>query len=173
MSGERLEHAVAAFLQQEFRASIAAIIGFVDILLDDARGHDLADFVPDLERMRAAAVQLSALIEEAVASGAANEPARIHWRHELRTPLNAIKGYGELLLEEATERARNTSLADLEKVLRLADRLLGEIDRTVEISVAAPIDIVGNVIQSIRPLSQAGPVDPAAVARRILVVDDN
>src|ERR1700694_1050826 len=71
--GGRLEHALAAFLRQEFGASVAAIIGFVDILLDDARGHGLADFVPDLERMRGAAVQLSALIEEAVASGAAGD----------------------------------------------------------------------------------------------------
>src|SRR4029077_4662259 len=50
VSGGRLEHAVAAFLRQEFGASVAAIIGFVDILLDDAHGHDLGYFVPDLER---------------------------------------------------------------------------------------------------------------------------
>jgi len=174
VSGGRLEHAVAAFLRQEFGASIAAIIGFVDILLDDARGHGLADFVPDLERMRGAAVQLSALIEEAVASGAASDASlRTHLRHELRTPLNAIKGYGELLVEEASDRGRNTSLADLEKVLGLADRLLGEIDRMVEVSAAPPIDIVGNVLQSIRPLGEAGLADPVAVASRILVVDDN
>jgi adenylate cyclase len=174
VSGGRIEHAVAAFLRQEFGASIAAIIGFVDILLDDSREHDLADFVPDLERMRGAAVQLSALIEEAVASGAAGDAtARTHLRHELRTPLNAIKGYGELLVEEASDRGRNTSLADLEKVLDLADRLLGEIDRMVEASPAPPIDIVGNVLQSIRPLGEADLADPAAVASRILVVDDN
>jgi class 3 adenylate cyclase len=174
VSGGRFEHAVAAFLRQEFGASIAAIIGFVDILLDDARGHDLADFVPDLERMRGAAVQLSALIEEAVASGAAGDAAaRTHLRHELRTPLNAIKGYGELLVEEAGDRGQNSSLADLEKVLGLADRLLGEIDRMVDFSAAPPIDIVGNVLQSIRPLGEAGLADPAAVSSRILVVDDN
>jgi adenylate cyclase len=174
VSGGRLEHAVAAFLRQEFGASVAAIIGFVDILLDDARGHDLADFVPDLQRMREAAEQLSALIEEAVASGAAGDaPLRTRLRHELRTPLSAIKGYGELLVEEASDRGRSTSLADLEKVLDLADRLLGEIDRMVDFSAAPPIDIVGNVLQSIRPLGEAGLADPAAVASRILVVDDN
>ena len=64
-------------------------------------------------------------------------------------------------------------MADLEKVLGLADRLLGEIDRMVEVSAAPPIDIVGNVLQSIRPLGEAGPADLAAVASRILVVDDN
>jgi adenylate cyclase len=174
VSGGRLEHAVAAFLRQEFGASVAAIIGFVDILLDDARGHDLADFVPDLKRMRGAAVQLSALIEEAVASGATGDVLdQTHLRHELRTPLNAIKGYGELLVEEASDRGRSGSLADLEKVLGLADRLLGEIDRMVEVSAAPSIDIVGNVLQSIRPLGEAGLANQAAVASRILVVDDN
>jgi hypothetical protein len=37
VSGGRLEHAVAAFLRQEFGASVAAIIGFIDILIEDAR----------------------------------------------------------------------------------------------------------------------------------------
>jgi adenylate cyclase len=168
VSGGRLEHAIAAFLRQEFGASVAAIIGFVDILLDDARGQDLADFAPDLERMRGAAVQLSALIEGAVASSAAGDAtARAHLQHDLRTPLNAIKGYGELLVEEASDKGRNTLLADLEKVLDLADRLLGEIDRIVEVSAATPIDIVGNVLQSIRPLGEAGLADPVAAASRI------
>jgi len=174
VSGGRFEHALAAFLRQEFGASVAAIIGFVDILIEDARRPDLADCLADLQRMREAGVQLSALIEEAVASGAASDASlRTHLRHELRTPLNAIKGYGELLAEEARDRGWNISLADLEKVLGLADRLLGEIDRIVEISAAPPIDIVGSVLQSIRPLGETGLADPAAVASRILVVDDN
>jgi adenylate cyclase len=174
VSGGRLEHAVTAFLRQEFGASIAAIIGFLDILIEDARRPDLADCIPDLQRMRGAAVQLSALIEEAVTGGSVGDAIdRARLRHELRTPLNAIKGYAELLVEEANDRGRNTSLADLEKVLGLANRLLGEIDRMVEVSAAPPIDIVGNVLQSIRPLGEAGLADPAAVASRILVVDDN
>jgi CheY-like chemotaxis protein len=57
VSDRRLEHAIAAFLRQEFGAPVAAIIGFIDILIEDARRHDLADFVPDLERMREAGVQ--------------------------------------------------------------------------------------------------------------------
>ena len=57
VSGARFEHAVAAFLRQEFSASVAAIIGFVDILLDDARKQGLEDFVSDLDRMRVAHVR--------------------------------------------------------------------------------------------------------------------
>ena len=173
MSGGRLEHAVAAFLRQEFGASVAAIIGFVDILIEDARRHDLADFVPDLERMREAGAQLSALIATAVESAQGGEGGTARLRHDLRTPLNAIKGYGELLVEEARDSGQDTLLIDLGRVLDLADRLLGEIDRMVEVVAAPPIEIVGNVLQTIRPLGDSEVADPRSVASRILVVDDN
>jgi class 3 adenylate cyclase len=169
VSGGRLEHALAAFLRQEFGASVAAIIGFVDILIEDARRHEFADFVRDLERMRVAGAQLSELITQAAEPSC--DTARL--RHELRTPLNAIKGYGELLVEEIGQDDKDLLLDDLGKVLGLADRLLGEIDRIEETAAAPPIDIVGTVLQTIRPLSDAAVADPSAAAGYILVVDDN
>jgi adenylate cyclase len=173
VSGGRLEHAVAAFLRQEFGASVAAIIGFVDILIEDARRHDLADVVPDLERMREAGVQLSALIAKAVETARGDEGGIARLRHDLRTPLNAIKGYGELLVEEARDSGQGALLIDLGKVLDLADRLLGEVDRMVEVVAAPPVEIVGNVLQTIKPLGDSEVADPSSVASRILVVDDN
>ena len=128
MSG-RLERAAVAFRRQEFGASIAAILGFLDILIEDAREQSHADFVSDLERMRAAGTQLSALVAQAVDLSPRDADETAWLRHEFRTPLNAIKGYGELLVEEICESGRDTLLTDLGKVLDLADRLLGEIDR--------------------------------------------
>ena len=174
MSGGRLEHAVAAFLRQELGASVTAISGFVDILIEDARGHDLAAAIPDLERMRVAATQLSTLIEEAVIGGSAGDASdRSRLRHELRTPLNAIKGYAELLAEEIGHGEQAPLLDDLGKVLDLADRLLGEIDRVIETAVASPAEIVGKVLQSITPLGEFATADPNRLESRILVVDDN
>jgi adenylate cyclase len=169
----RLERAVVAFRQQEFGSSVAAIIGFLDILIEDARKQSHADFLPDLERMRTAGAQLSALIAQAVDAYPrdADETARL--RHEFRTPLNAIKGYGELLVEEICESGRDTLLTDLGKVLDLADRLLGEIDRVADPAAASPIDIIGNVLQTIRPLDEPDTPDPLAASSHILVVDDN
>ena len=70
MSAERLQHAVAAFLRQEFGASVAAIIGFVDILIEDARRQALDGFTPDLERMLPAMVEARVdLIEQPVPVG--------------------------------------------------------------------------------------------------------
>jgi adenylate cyclase len=173
VSRGRLEYALAAFLRQEFGASVAAIIGFVDILLEDAHRHDIADVVPDLQRMRAAGEQLSALIAQLVDGSQEGESATARLRHELRTPLNAIKGYGELLVEEARDGGRDTLLHDLGKVLDLADRLLGEIDRMVEATTAPPIEIVGTVLQTITPLGDSDLPNLGAGSSHILVVDDN
>jgi len=173
VSGRRLEQAVAAFLREEFGAPVAAIIGFVDILIEDARRHEWTDFVADLERMRQAGAQLSALIAQTVDSshGGKDEIARL--RHELRTPLYAIKGYGELLVEQAQDSGHDSLLTDLGKVLDLADRLLAEIDRIGETAAAPPIDNVGARFPGIRPLGDRAGPDPRSGASHILVVDDN
>ncbi|MFL5268815.1 MAG: response regulator, partial [Stellaceae bacterium] len=169
----RLERAAVAFVQEEFGSSVAAILGFLDFLIEDAGEQGPADFVPDLERMRAAGAQLSALIAQAVDSSPRDADATARLRHEFRTPLNAIKGYGELLVEEIGEGGSKTLLTDLGKVLDLADRLLGEIDRIVETAAAPPLDIIGSVLQTIKPLDEADITDASAASSHILVVDDN
>jgi class 3 adenylate cyclase len=172
MSG-RLERAVVAFLRQEFGSSITAITGFIDILVEDASRQGQADLVPDLERMRAAAEQLSSLIARAIdlSPRDASETARL--RHDVRTPLNAIKGYGELLVEEIGENGSEALLSDLGKVLDFVGRLLGEIDRIVETAADSPLDIVGNVLQGIKPLDEVDITDVRAASSHVLVVDDN
>lgn len=170
MSDERLDNAVAAFLRQESDASVAAIIGFLDILIEDARRPDLVQFVPDLERMRLAGSQLAALIPQAFDASENGGVARL--RHELRTPLNAITGYGELLIEEARDSGCDLLLTDLAKVLDLADRLREEIDR-LGTAAAPPVALIDDVLQRIKPLGEAVPVNVGAARSRILAVDDN
>lgn len=172
MSSGRLEHALAAFLRQEFGASVAAIMGFVEILIDDARRPGLEGCLPDLERMRSAATQLSTLVTQAVDAFGSGPGETATFRHDIRTPLSAIKGYGELLVEEAQDRGQEALQQDLAKVVDLADRLLGEIDRLVAAPVL-PIDVVGNVLRAIKPLDVPDIVDRSAASGRILVVDDN
>jgi adenylate cyclase len=123
--------------------------------------------------MREAGMQLSALIARAADPSKGDEAETARLRHELRTPLNAIKGYGELLVEEAHESGRDALLSDLGNVLDLADRLLEEIDRIGETTAAVPIDIIGSVLKTIRPLGEVDIRDPSAASSHILVVDDN
>jgi adenylate cyclase len=179
----RLEQALAAFLRQEFGASVAAIIGFIDILIEDARHDSRGDWIADLERMREAGAQLSSLIADIVGADLQGRALPEHrLRHELRTPLTAIKGYGELLLEDARDASHAEGLRDLEQVLEHAERLLGEIDRlvaftgsdapTAAVPAQAGITVVRNVLRHIRPLA-AEPEPSAIRPSRILVVDDS
>jgi adenylate cyclase len=186
-TGKRFEQAVAAFLRQEFGASVTAILGFVDILLEDARTRQLDDVIPDLERMRVAGTQLAALIAQHLEpdpdrpdAAADIETYKSRLRHDLRTPLTAIIGYGELVLEDAHGSVRATVITDLNKVLGLAGRMLSEIDKLVEFAgegqapaAAAPTEIVAKVLQSIKPLDSEGGTTARAASGRILVVDDN
>jgi adenylate cyclase len=188
---ERLAQALVAFLRQEFGSSVAAILGFIDILIEDARSNALEDLVPDLDRMQAAGLQLSAMITRILempgdlgaallSSGEDGDTYRGRLRHDLRTPLSAIKGYGELLVEEAHESGRDTLVADLTKILDLTERLLGEIDKLVEFTgerqdriAVSPVEIVGKVLRGIAPLRATAATAKRSVSSRILVVDDN
>jgi adenylate cyclase len=174
MSDGRLDNAVAAFLRQEFDASVAAIVGFLDIMIEDAHRPELADFVPDLERMRLAGGQLAALISGVFEAPPRNVADTARLRHDLRTPLNAITGYGELLVEEARDSGRDALLNDLAKVLDIGARLREEIDRLGEAAAAPPIALIDNLLQRIKPLGETAPaILGAASSSRILVVDDN
>jgi CheY-like chemotaxis protein len=69
MAGDRekvIEAGCDDYDTQEFGASVAAIAGFVEILIEDAGRHELEGYLPDLERMRSAATQLSSLVTQAV-----------------------------------------------------------------------------------------------------------
>ena len=180
-SADRLGLAVAAFLRQEFEAPVAAITGFIDILLEDARGQKLDDFVADLERMHAAAAQLAGLVARVVGRKEAFEQGRL--RHDLRTPLTAIKGYGELLVEEARESGHEGMLLDLGKVLDMAERLLDEIDKLLTLAkdgdasgngsqAESPLEIVHTALRAIKPLGGDAP-ERRVISSCILVVDDN
>lgn len=80
-------------------------------LIEKARGLELEDIGPDLQRILISAQELLELIDRLLGvDGAAGHPSGVDFselqaklRHDLRNPLNAIKGYAELLLEELDE----------------------------------------------------------------------
>jgi class 3 adenylate cyclase len=179
----RLERALIAFVRQEFGAPTAAIVGFAEILLDDVRRQGLDGLVEDLERIRAAGLRLQGLLADLLErplvqkQGADFAAFKAQLRHDLRTPLSAVKGYGEMLVEEAEEGGHQALLHDLAKLLGAADQLLGRIDTIGEAApgaaeeAAGPRDVIGHLIETIRPLA---PEDQAeqVLPSRILVVDD-
>ncbi len=86
--------------------------------------------------------------------------------HELRTPLNAIIGYSEILREEAEADARETDIADIDRVLTAARQLLHLINEILDLSkieagrmdvAAIEFDVAGLVkdaVATVRPAAE-------------------
>jgi adenylate cyclase len=178
---ERTLRAVRAHLRQEFVAPASAIVGYAEMLLDDARRLGPPEAVADLERIRTAGLALQALIGEVLASEtspADPDAFRSKLRHDLRTPINAVKGYGEMLLEDAEADGRPEFAQDLRRLLVAAEGMLGRIDTLLEVTADAGIaetqtgarGLVSRAFESMRPAARDTGRGPAG---RILVVDDN
>src|SRR6266446_5713961 len=154
-SNRRLKRALLAHVRQDFSAPVGAIVGFAEILLEDAPRHGLDRFGPDLARIRQAGVALQQLIDGLIDPGCVAQRAAdgdyetfvSKLRHDLRTPMNAVKGYGEMLLEDA--------LAEM-----VADR-------------EAPAQLLDRLSHVIRPLPDGGTAAKQTEPSRILVVDDH
>jgi adenylate cyclase len=193
----RTERALVAYVRQELSAPATAIMGYAEMLMDDAVQADCPQRTDDLRRILDASRSLHGLIFSLL------DPATIHrtdgsadlaefrrmLRHELRTPINAIKGYGEMLREDAVEGSAETFVADLDNLLGEATLLLDRIDGLVTYSggdapawdgvartataLAAPARMVESLLKAVRPVA-ANEAGLAAVRpSRILVVDDN
>jgi class 3 adenylate cyclase/CheY-like chemotaxis protein len=188
ITDERLKQALLAHVREEFGAPVGAIIGYAEILLEEAPRQGLERFTPDLAKVHQAGLALQQLIDglldgHAPAAGAVEadyEAFRSKLRHDLRTPMNAIKGYGEMLLEDAEEAGAESVATDLKKMLASATRLLEQIDALVEFTAGESEQtahdrpqLSKSLMEVIRPLPEGG-----APARRvgpslILAVDDH
>ena len=184
-------------MRQELSAPAIAIMGYAEMLMDDAVQANRGQLTDDLQRILDASRNLHRLILSLL------DPATIHQaggstdlaeyrrtlRHDLRTPINAIKGYGEMLREDAADGGAETLVADLDKLLGEATLLLERIDGLVTFSggdappsagtgpaateTGAPTKMVESLLKAVRPIA-AKEADLAAVQpSRILVVDDN
>src|SRR2546430_1226959 len=117
---------LAANFKHELRTPLNQIIGFCEMLIEEAqdRGRDAA--LPDLERIHVAGRQLLGVINDlfdsAKASAYRTDPSLLD--HEIRTPLNQIIGYAEMLQEEADPAAEVSFITDLGKIHAAARQLL-------------------------------------------------
>ena len=104
---QRARRAQLANMRQELLAPANAIVGYGEMLRDEAASVGRDEFAEDLERIGASARALYNLVDQQLGDKAAQdliqggdaEAAQKTLRHDLRNPLNAIKGYVEMLLE--------------------------------------------------------------------------
>jgi class 3 adenylate cyclase len=179
---ERLHRTLLAYVRQEFEAPVGAILGYAEIMLEDAEQQGHHSLLGDLRRLQQAGSKLKELVSGLLDSAHIHQDFgdfRRNLRHDLRTPMSAIKGFGEMLLEDAQDAGNDALTHDLEKLLEAGARLLAQIDTLVDFTGtslpgktgANPEPVaVSAVLKSVRPLSRAASGE--AGSSRILIVDD-
>jgi class 3 adenylate cyclase len=134
---ERGQRARLADLRQELLAPADAIVGYAEILSEDARRLQLREALPDIDRLSEVAVDLQRLVRAALdPQGPAITGDRL--RHDLRNPLNGIRGYGEMLLEDIDACGAADLRGDIEHLLAETAEFLARIDAIVDFTSGDP-----------------------------------
>jgi adenylate cyclase len=180
---DRLHHMLLAYVRQEFEAPVSAIVGYAEIMIEDAQQQAHHSFLSDLRRIHQAAVKLKQLVLGVFDPTPINRDFadfRGNLRHDLRTPISAIKGLGEMLLEDAQAQGNAAQVRDLEKLLETTARLLAQIDALVDFDgTSLPTTTVdrpgsGTVSAVLKPVPALSSLlaSHQATSSRILIVDD-
>jgi class 3 adenylate cyclase/signal transduction histidine kinase len=180
-------------IRHELRAPLNAIIGYSEILMEDAEDIDLQDFIPDLQKIHSAGKEMLELVNENLnPSNIDTEQVELcldnleaELTHALRTPLNAIIGYIEMLIENAVFLGQEGFISDLKKIHKASKRFLELIKDIVFFSkmetevIAIDLlssktsDIIKEVVNTISPTLDVETHILAVDRSSMLVVDDN
>jgi len=184
-------------VRQELSAPVTAIMGYADMLMEDAVRSERTEAIDDLKRILDASQALNRLVltllDPTVFQRREGSTDLVEFRrklrHDLRTPINAIKGYGEMLREDALGGGADAFVGDLDKMLKEAILLLDRIDGLMThaagdvpssdgavnsgVAPIAPDRMVESLLASVRAVALDEADRTAAIPSRILVVDDN
>jgi adenylate cyclase len=179
----RLERAALGHMRHELRTPVNGIIGYSEMLLEDAQDPELE---ADLRRIREGGGDLLARIDtllsadrwKAEAADADPEAFAARAHAALLTPVTTILGYAELLVETCRERGRDELVPDLERIVAAARKVL-----ETSAGIAAGTHGAGSSLSvettalARQVLVRIRPVEPGSLSiegeGRILVVDDN
>ena len=117
---------MASSLKHELRTPLNHIIGYCEMLMEEAHDQSLDVYQPDLERIHTAGKRLLGVINDLfdATKSIAYRTDRSLLDHEVRTPLNQIIGYAEMLQEEARAHGQDSFVADLDRIHGAARELL-------------------------------------------------
>lgn len=193
LEASRTQSAILAYMRNELRMPISAIIGYSEMLLEDAKTLSQEDFLRDLRKIQAAGKHLLELVSDLL------DPSKIeagkvdldlesfgaNVRHALRTPLTHILGYCEMLIEDAENLGQEEFIPDLQRIHTAGRKLLALIEDIVHLSeieagkMGLDLESFGtspmirDVVTAIRPLEEDASHPSGADRGLLLVVDDN
>jgi class 3 adenylate cyclase len=173
-------------IKHELGTPLNHIIGYCELLMEEAHDGSLEFVLPDLERIHGAGKRLQMVIhgifDPVKSEEYVNEPSRLD--HEIRTPLNQIIGYAEMLEEKSRELGHEVLVADLHRIHTAARELLERVVRhlvssggSTTLSAAPPDNRATTFIRkedSAAGVTRGGAFrSSAALTGTLLVVDDD
>jgi class 3 adenylate cyclase len=179
-------------IRHELRAPLNAIIGYSEMLMEDAEDIGLQDFIPDLQKIQSAGKEMLEVVNKILnPSNVDTEQVELYLdnleaklTHALRTPLNAIIGYIEMLVENAVFLSQEGFIPDLNKIHKASKRFLELIKDIVNFSKmetevidtdlvsSKTSDIIKEVVNAISPTLDVETHVLAVDRSSMLVVDD-
>jgi DNA-binding response OmpR family regulator len=170
--------AALADLRHDLVTPINHVLGYSELLLEEAGERGLVDLLPGLEKLHGVGKELLARVNEGL-DAARGEVGAAELRmlsRELCPLLDTLLGEGGRLLGEARRRGAEECASDLGKVLAAAGQLiLLSGSRLLPAAPPEPADATGRLADIPRPAAPVPSPTPAgaATAGRILVVDDS
>jgi adenylate cyclase len=187
----RIRRAFRAHMRHELRTPINAIIGYSELLLEEAEECGYEAYVPDIEKILDAGKLLLTKVDgvlDSTRSVAVRDMDIDRFAagvgHALRTPLNSIVGYAEMLIEDAVQEGLEGFAADLRKIHSGGQRMLQLISQVVDLAKveSGAADVTTNQLETndiyelMKNIEEATGDLPTSLADEhasLLVVDDN
>ena len=176
---------VLSNIRHNLRTPLNQIIGYSEMLQEEGEDLGLDAYVPDLQKIHSAGNQLLALINDNVASVRV-ESGKLDvesLQRDSRTLLDLIIGYSELCQEDADEKRHPTFIADLKKIRKAAQTLLGLFNDSKFLKPLTQSERKANLmtkaglresaVTSIPLLNEVPVAGTKSMVGLILVVDDN
>ena len=111
-----------AALRHDLRTPVNHILGYCELLADEAAARGWAGLRAGRRRIEDGARQVLALVNYYFGTSRPGLPdaLRRHVQHEIRTPVNHIMGYADILREAPELAAEEAALRDLVRIREAA-----------------------------------------------------
>ncbi len=172
--------------RHDLKTPIGHIIGYAEMLIEDADSDEDWQFIEDVGNIRQAGERLLELTNDLLGQAKARpediDPKTIEYR--IRIELNHVDGFCEMLIELAEEEETYTDIQeDVEQIEDSAKLILQTLEQKLPALLAAEVE-TDEVARPVSPTSdgsealaketaQQQKVDSGESAAHILVVDDN
>ncbi len=186
------KRAFLAHMNHELRTNIMGIIGYSEMLIEDAKNSWIDGFIPDLQEVHDAGKQLMAVVSEILDYEKVEARAVLDIEaigadiHDAITAsIIVAMGYAEILINEATQRQADDLMSDLKKIYQASERFIFLVNNfsrmwhgenwkmDSKLSTANSTSILEDVETTIQILSEDTSVQHDDRGGSLLIVDDN